>query len=85
METYYYWIGFIVVWLSAFVGMVRIITFLLKILIDKLGKIYLWPWFIIEYVFYKHKFKEWIKDKPRLPIIEKNLKEHDNNTANHSQ
>ena len=85
METIYYWIGLVIFWLSASIGIVRIVAFLLKILMDKLGEIFLWPWFITEYVFYRHQFKEWVKDKPRLPIIEDNLKQNDNNTTNNSQ
>ena len=65
METIYYWIGLLIFWLSAFMGVVLVSGFLLKIIIDELGRRFKILWVMVEFAHYRKEFKEWVKDKIR--------------------
>lgn len=72
METQIYlWIGRIAVWLSFGIISFKILGWLLEEFINWLGKRYNNMWIVIEYAFYRHKFKKWIKDKERHPKMKK--------------
>lgn len=62
----YTWIGRIAVWL--FVGYVvfKILAFIMVEVINWLGKKFDTSWILIEYIYYRKDFKEWIKDKQRI-------------------
>lgn len=64
MEQIYYWIGLSVFWLSATIGSVIIVSYLLKELLNYLGKKFKILWVMVEFVYYKKDFIEWVKDRP---------------------
>jgi hypothetical protein len=70
MEQIYYFIGLVVFWLSATIGSVIAIGFLVKILLDELGRRFRTLWVIAEYAHYRKEFKKWVKDKKRHPNCE---------------
>lgn len=67
MEQIYYWIGLSVFWLSATIGSVIIVSYLLKELLNYLGKKFKILWVMVEFVYYKKDFIEWVKAKERHP------------------
>jgi len=67
MEQIYYWIGLSVFWLSATIGSVIVVGYLLKELLDYLGKKFKILWVMVEFAHYKKEFMEWVKDKKRHP------------------
>jgi CTP:phosphocholine cytidylyltransferase-like protein len=67
MEQIYYWIGLSVFLLSATIGSVIIVGYLLKELLDYLGKKFKILWVMVEFAYYKKEFMEWVKDKKRHP------------------
>lgn len=75
MEQAYNWIGFIVMYLSAFLGSAIAIAFIFKLILNVLGSKFYWMWIIIEYMYYRKDFKEWVSDKERHPFVKnKNTK-----------
>lgn len=67
MEQIYHWIGLSVFWLSATIGSVIVVGYLLKELLDYLGKKFKIFWVMVEFAHYKKDFLEWVKDKKRHP------------------
>lgn len=67
MEQIYYYTGLVVFWLSAIIGTIFAIGYLIKIIFDELGRRFKPLWLIVEYAYYKSTFKEWVKDKKRHP------------------
>jgi len=65
MEQIYYWIGLIVFWLSVTIGSIIAIGFLIRIILDELGRRFKTLWIIVEFAYYRAEFKEWVKDKKR--------------------
>ena len=65
MEQIYYWIGLVVFWLSATIGIVVAIGYLVNILLNELGRRFKTLWIIVEFAHYRKDFKEWVKDKKR--------------------
>lgn len=70
MEQIYYWIGLSVFWLSATIGSVIVVSYLLKELLDYLGKKFKILWVMVEFVYYKKDFIEWVKAKERHPNLQ---------------
>ena len=70
MEQIYYWIGLIFFWLSATIGSIIAIGFLIRIILDELGRRFKTLWRIVEFAYYRADFKEWVKDKKRHPKCE---------------
>lgn len=70
MDTVYHWIGFAVVWLSAIAGCLALILFFYVLLVNWIGRKFKSLYIIVEYQFYKERFKEWIKDKERHPKMQ---------------
>lgn len=66
MEQIYELIGLIIVVLSAIIGSILIIGFLVKIIVNKLGRVFTSLWTIIEFIYYRKEFKDWVKDKERI-------------------
>ena len=67
MEQIYHWIGLSVFWLSGTIGSVIVVRYLLKELLDYLGKKFKIFWIMVEFAHYRKEFKEWVKDKKRHP------------------
>ena len=67
MEQVYYWIGLSIFWLSATIGSVIVLGYLLIELLDYLGKKFKILWVMVEFAYYKKEFMEWVKDKKRHP------------------
>jgi hypothetical protein len=67
MNEIYYWIGLVVFWLSAITGSVVLIGYITLLLLNESGKKIKTMWIIVEYAFYRKKFKSWVKDKERHP------------------
>ena len=70
MEQIYNWIGLVVFWISATIGSIIAIGFLIRIILDKLGRRFKTLWIIVEFGYYRKSFKEWVKDKKRHPKCE---------------
>ena len=70
MEQVYYWIGLVVFWLSAIIGSGVVVYFLGEIILNELGRRFKIFWVMIEFIYYKKDFKEWVKDKERHPRAE---------------
>ena len=70
MGQIYYWIGLVVFWLSAMIGSVISIGFLVKKILDELGRRFKIMWIMVEFSYYRKEFKEWVKDKKRHPKCE---------------
>lgn len=71
MDSIYYWIGLIFFWISVSIGMFVMFQFIIMQLFGMLGKKFNSLWIIVEYGYYKSKFKEWVKDQKRHPRCEK--------------
>ena len=70
MEEMYYWIGLVVFWLCSIIGVVLIVGYLCKILLDELGKRFKTMWIFVEYAIYRSDYKKWVKDKKRHKKLE---------------
>jgi len=71
MEEVYYYIGLVIFWLSATIGTLIGVGFLLKLILDDLGNRFKMMWRVVEYFYYRVDFKEWVRDKKRHPKCEK--------------
>jgi hypothetical protein len=67
MEKIYYIVGFSFIWLSAITVGVFVTYYLFKTILDYLGEIFSILWNMLEYVYYRRSFKEWVKNKKRHP------------------
>lgn len=65
MEQMYNWIGLVVFWLTASIGIMLAVGYLMKIIFDELGRRFKTLWIIVEFAYYKKEFKTWVKDKKR--------------------
>lgn len=70
MEEMYYWIGLVVFWLCSTIGVILIIGYLCKILLNELGKKIKTMWIFVEYAIYRKDYKKWVKDKKRHHKLE---------------
>jgi hypothetical protein len=66
MEQIYYYTGLVVLWISASIGVIFTVGYLIKITLNELGRKFKILWLIVEYAHYRKKFKEWVKDKERM-------------------
>ena len=65
MSDIYYFIGFVIVWLSITTALLFIIAFFYELIINWIGRKFKSIWVIMEFQIYKKEFKEWVKNKPR--------------------
>jgi len=66
MDIYFQYVGFLVIYLSAAAGILITTGFLINLTLNKLGKQFKSLWNIVEFVYHKKEFKEWVKGKERL-------------------
>lgn len=66
MNEIYHYIGMILIWISAILGAMLVFGFIVKLILNELGKHFSILWRMLEYVIYRKEFKEWVKDKERI-------------------
>lgn len=71
MESLYIFIGKIFVWLSIISVNIALFFYISKFVFDKvLIKTWKLYWYLVEFIVYRKRFKEYIKDKERHNKIE---------------
>jgi hypothetical protein len=71
-EKIYYWVGLIAIWSGIVYLTIKITCLILISLINCMGDKFDKMWFFMEFIYYRKKFKEWVKDKERHPRMKKN-------------
>ncbi len=67
MEQIYHWIGLVVFWLSAGIGTLLLVGYIVKLILDELGRRFKVLWMIVEFTYHYSDFKDWVKDKKWHP------------------
>lgn len=75
IEEIYYYIGFSITWITLITAGIFLTSKLLSIIVDKLSNIFTNWWVIIDYVYYRKDFKEFMKNKKS--IVESKVKKED--------
>lgn len=65
IDLAYHIIGMIFVWLSVAIMLFMVLGHILDKSLNYLGKRFNTLFVIVEFQFYKKRFKEWVKDNPR--------------------
>lgn len=72
MEEVYRTIGKIYFWVCFSTGTVIIFLFTIIVLFNLLGRKFKTLWIVVEFVYYRKDFKEFVKDKKRHPKLKSN-------------
>lgn len=79
MDTVYYWLGAVCFWMIASSSILLVLAFAGRLIEKKARRQFRTYWFLWEFMWYRKKFKEWVKDKKRHPQVEEILKKEAEN------
>ncbi len=66
MENIYHWFGFITFWITIVVTALWVISKAWELSLNYLSSIFGSLWTILEFVYHRKNFLEWVKDKERI-------------------